>query len=65
VESAALNAEKPTKVSAEDTDMKKPMKMGKEEKKEMRGGKYMGGPGEEKKEKGGKKLPPWLKKKGK
>ncbi len=45
--------------------MKKPMKMGKEEKKEMRGGKYMGGPGEEKKEKGGKKLPPWLKKKGK
>lgn len=46
--------------------MKHPMKMSKEERKEMKGGKYMGGPKEEKKEmKGGKKMPPWMKKKGK
>lgn len=42
--------------------MKKPMKMSKEEMKEMKGGKYMGGPKEEKKEKGKKGFVPFKKK---
>lgn len=42
--------------------MKHPMKMSKEEKKEMKGGKYMGGSKEEKKEKGKKGFVPFKKK---